>query len=524
MASENPDLKIAQAHTLKPITEIAEAAGIPDDALIPYGWTKAKVDMKKIDQSSDKPKAKLVLVSALSPTPAGEGKSTTTVGLSDAFSLKGKKTVVALREPSLGPVMGVKGGATGGGYAQVVPMEDINLHFTGDFHAIQIANNTLAALIDNSIHQGNPLNIDPRRIQWKRVLDVNDRELRSIVVGLGTDLADLQERISRIVVGYTFDRKPVTVADLKVEGAITMLLKDALNPNLVQTLGGTPALVHGGPFANIAHGCNSIIATNLARELGEIAVTEAGFGSDLGGEKFLDIKSRFGGFSPDAVVLVATVRALKMHGGVKKDDHETENVDAALEGTSNLRKHLENIRKFGLEPVIALNRFPSDTETELNAVLDWAKENGYKAALSEVWAKGGEGALDLADQVLAAIDEAGDFHHLYETEDGVENAIETIAKEVYGASEVQYVDGAPAALRRLKKNGWDKLPVCMAKTQYSFSDDPAKLGAPEGHVLHVRDLIPRLGAGFVVALTGSVKEPAALRMGVDEDGNAIGLF
>ena len=558
MATENPDLKIAQAHTLKPITEIAEAAGIPDDALIPYGWTKAKVDMKKIDRNSDKPKAKLVLVSALSPTPAGEGKSTTTVGLSDAFSLKGKKTVVALREPSLGPVMGVKGGATGGGYAQVVPMEDINLHFTGDFHAIQIANNTLAALIDNSIHQGNPLNIDPRRIQWKRVLDVNDRELRSIVVGLGgpaqgmpredgfdivvaseimailclaTDLKDLQERISRIVVGYTFDRKPVTVADLKVEGAITMLLKDALNPNLVQTLGGTPALVHGGPFANIAHGCNSIIATNLARELGEIAVTEAGFGSDLGGEKFLDIKSRFGGFSPDAVVLVATVRALKMHGGVKKDELETENVDAALEGTSNLRKHLENIRKFGLEPVIALNRFPSDTETELKAILDWAKENGYKAALSEVWAKGGEGALDLADQVLAAIEEAGDFHHLYETEDGVENAIETIAKEVYGASEVQYVDGAPAALRRLKKNGWDKLPVCMAKTQYSFSDDPTKLGVPEGHVLHVRDLIPRLGAGFVVALTGSVmtmpglpKEPAALRMGVDEDGNAIGLF
>ncbi|MDU2059036.1 MAG: formate--tetrahydrofolate ligase, partial [Dermabacter sp.] len=396
MATENPDLKIAQAHTLKPITEIAEAAGIPSDALIPYGWTKAKVDMKKIDRNSDKPKAKLVLVSALSPTPAGEGKSTTTVGLSDAFSLKGKKTVVALREPSLGPVMGVKGGATGGGYAQVVPMEDINLHFTGDFHAIQIANNTLAALIDNSIHQGNPLKIDPRRIQWKRVLDVNDRELRSIVVGLGgpaqgmpredgfdivvaseimailclaTDLKDLQERISRIVVGYTFDRKPVTVADLKVEGAITMLLKDALNPNLVQTLGGTPALVHGGPFANIAHGCNSIIATNLARELGEIAVTEAGFGSDLGGEKFLDIKSRFGGFSPDAVVLVATVRALKMHGGVKKDELETENVDAALEGTSNLRKHLENIRKFGLEPVIALNRFPSDTETELKAIL-----------------------------------------------------------------------------------------------------------------------------------------------------------
>lgn len=555
-ASENPDLKIAQAHTLKPITEIAKTAGIAEDALIPYGWTKAKVDMRKFE--APERKGKLVLVSALSPTPAGEGKSTTTVGLADAFTLKGKKTVVALREPALGPVMGVKGGATGGGYAQVVPMEDINLHFTGDFHAIQIANNTLAALIDNSIQQGNPLNIDPRRIQWKRVVDVNDRELRSIVVGLGgpaqgmpredgfdivvaseimailclaSDLKDLQERISRVVVGFTFNREPVTVGDLKVEGAITMLLKDALNPNLVQTLGGTPALVHGGPFANIAHGCNSLVATNLARSLGEIAVTEAGFGSDLGGEKFLDIKARFGGFSPDAVVLVATVRALKMHGGVAKADLNEENIDAALEGTANLRRHLENIRKFGLEPVVALNRFPNDTEGEIDAVLNWAKENGYKASLSEVWAKGGEGATDLADQVLKAIDEVGEFRHLYNPEDGVENAINTIATEVYGAKDVQYVDGGAAALRRLKKNGWDKMPVCMAKTQYSFSDDPTMLGAPEGHTLHVRDLIPKLGAGFVVALTGSVmtmpglpKEPAALRMGVDDDGNAVGLF
>ena len=556
MASENPDLKIAQAHQLAPITEIARTAGISEDALIPYGWTKAKVDMRALE--APEPRAKLILVSALSPTPAGEGKSTTTVGLADAFTLKGKKTIVALREPSLGPVMGVKGGATGGGYAQVVPMEDINLHFTGDFHAIQIANNTLAALIDNSIHQGNPLNIDPRRIQWKRVLDVNDRELRSIVVGLGgpaqgmpredgfdivvaseimailclaTDLKDLQERIASIVIGYTFEREPVTVRDLKVEGAITMLLKDALNPNLVQTLGGTPALVHGGPFANIAHGCNSIIATNLARSLGDIAVTEAGFGSDLGGEKFLDIKARFGGFAPDAVVLVATVRALKMHGGVAKADLNEENIEAALDGTSNLRRHLENIRKFGLEPVIALNRFPNDTEAELEAVLSWAREHGYKAALSEVWAKGGEGALELADRVLEAFDEAGDFRHLYDPKDGIENAIHTIATEVYGAADVQYVDGAPGALRRLKKNGWDTLPVCMAKTQYSFSDDQTKLGAPEGHTLHVRDLIPKLGAGFVVALTGSVmtmpglpKEPAALRMGVDDDGNALGLF
>ncbi|MCG7427263.1 formate--tetrahydrofolate ligase [Helcobacillus massiliensis] len=555
-ASENPDLKIAQAHTLKPIGEIAEKAGIPEDALIHYGKHIAKVDMKKIGEPKEP--AKLVLVSALSPTPAGEGKSTTTVGLADAFSLKGKNTMVALREPALGPIMGVKGGATGGGYAQVVPMENINLHFTGDFHAIQIANNTLAALVDNSIHQGNPLNIDPRRVQWKRVVDVNDRELRNIVVGLGgpaqgvpredgfdivvaseimavlclaTDLKDLEKRIGDIVVAYNYDREPVTVRELEVQGAITLLLKDALNPNLVQTLGGTPALVHGGPFANIAHGCNTMIATNLARSLGDIAVTEAGFGSDLGGEKFMDIKSRFGDFGPDAVVIVATVRALKMHGGVKKDDLNTENVDALLEGTSNLRKHVENVRKFGVEPVIALNRFPNDTEKEIKAALDWAEENGFKAALSEVWAKGGEGALELADQVLKAIDEPVKFAPIYDTEDGIENAIETIAKEIYGASEVQYVGSAPAALRRLKKNGWDKMPVCMAKTQYSFSDDPTKLGAPEGHVLHIRDLIPKLGAGFVVALTGDVmtmpglpKQPAALRMGLDDNGEAFGLF
>ena len=555
-ASENPDLKIAQAHTLKPITEIAEKAGIPEDALIPYGTNKAKVDMRKI-QAPDTP-SKLVLVSALSPTPAGEGKSTTTVGLADAFTLKGKNTMVALREPSLGPIMGVKGGATGGGYAQVVPMEDINLHFTGDFHAIQIANNTLAALVDNHIQQGNALNIDPRRIQWRRVVDVNDRALRNIVIGLGgpaqgtpredgfdivvaseimavlclaNDLKDLEKRIGDIVVGLTYTREPVTVRDLEVQGAITMLLKDAINPNLVQTLGGTPALVHGGPFANIAHGCNTVIATNLARALGDITVTEAGFGSDLGGEKFMDIKARMAGFAPDAVVVVATVRALKMHGGVQKDDLNTENIDAALEGTSNLRRHLENVRKFGVEPVVALNRFPNDTEAEIKAVLDWAEENGFKAALSEVWAKGGEGALDLADQVLAAFDEQNNFAPIYDPADGVENAIETIGKEIYGAAEVQYVGSAPAALRRLKKNGWDKLPVCMAKTQYSFSDDPTQLGAPTGHTLHIRDLIPKLGAGFVVALTGDVmtmpglpKAPAALRMGVDDEGNAIGLF
>ncbi|MCS6712212.1 formate--tetrahydrofolate ligase [Brachybacterium sp. EF45031] len=556
MSSENPDLKIAQAATLEPITAIAERAGIPEDALIQYGTVKAKVDPAKIPASGNT--SKLVLVTAMSPTPAGEGKSTTTVGLADAFTLKGKKTMVALREPSLGPIMGIKGGATGGGYAQVVPMEDINLHFTGDFHAIQIANNTLAALVDNHIQQGNELNIDPRRIQWKRVLDVNDRALRSIVIGLGgptqgvpredgfdivvaseimailclaKDLQDLKKRIASIVVGMTYDRQPVTVADLKVEGAITLLLKDAIKPNLVQTLGGTPALVHGGPFANIAHGCNSLAATQLAQSLSEVTVTEAGFGSDLGAEKFMDIKARFGDLKPDAVVVVATVRALKMHGGIAKADLGTENIDAALEGTSNLKRHVENVRKFGVEPVIALNRFPTDTEAEIKAVLDWAAENGFKAALSEVWAKGGEGGLAVADEVLKAFDEGNTFHHLYDPEVGVEEALRTIAREVYGAKDVVFEDKAPSQLKMLKRLGWDKLPVCVAKTQYSFSDDPTALGAPEGHVLHVRDLVPKIGAGFVVALTGAImtmpglpKAPSALGMGVDEDGNAFGLF
>ncbi|MFQ6483938.1 formate--tetrahydrofolate ligase [Brachybacterium epidermidis] len=556
MSAESPDLAIAQAATLEPIQDIAERAGLPAEALIPYGSYKAKVDIRKIDQGQGN--SKLVLVSAMSPTPAGEGKSTTTVGLADAFTLKGKRTMVALREPALGPIMGIKGGATGGGHAQVVPMEDINLHFTGDFHAIQIANNTLAALVDNHIHQGNELNIDPRRIQWKRVVDVNDRALRQTVIGLGgpaqgvpredgfdivvaseimailclaTDLKDLSRRLGDIVVGFTYDRAPVTVRDLKVEGAITLLLKDALMPNLVQTLGGTPALVHGGPFANIAHGCNSLTATRLALSLAEITVTEAGFGSDLGAEKFLDIKARFGNLRPDAAVVVATVRALKMHGGVAKADLATEDIDSTLKGTENLARHVQNLRKFGIEPVIALNRFPTDTEAELDAVLGWAKEQGYKAALSEVWAKGGEGGLAVADEVLAAIEESTDFHHLYDPEVGVEEALRTLAREIYGAEDVVFSDKAPAALRTLKKNGWDKLPVCVAKTQYSFSDDPRALGAPTGHVLHVRDLVPRIGAGFVVALTGSImtmpglpKEPAALRMGVTDDGEAFGLF
>lgn len=556
MSAENPDLKIAQAATLQPIQAIADTAGIPAEALIPYGDVKAKVDPAKIPARGEN--GKLVLVTAMSPTPAGEGKSTTTVGLADALSLKGKRTVVALREPALGPIMGIKGGATGGGYAQVVPMEDINLHFTGDFHAIQIANNTIAALVDNHIHQGNQLDIDPRRIQFKRVVDVNDRALRSIVIGLGgptqgtpredgfdivvasevmailclaTDLQDLQRRLGEIVVGFTYSREPVTVRDLKIEGAITMLLKDALKPNLVQTLGGTPALVHGGPFANIAHGCNSLSATRLALSLSEITVTEAGFGSDLGAEKFLDIKARYGDLHPDAAVVVATVRALKMHGGVAKDDLAAEDINAALRGTENLRRHVENIRKFGLEPVIALNRFPTDTEAEIVAVLEWARENGFRGALSEVWAKGGEGGLAIAEQVLEVIDAGNDFHHLYDPQVGVEEALRTIAREIYGADDVQFTDKAPMRLRTLKKHGWDTLPVCVAKTQYSFSDDPKALGAPTGHVLHVRDLVPKLGSGFVVALTGDImtmpglpKEPAALRMGVDDDGSTYGLF
>jgi formate--tetrahydrofolate ligase len=556
--NENPDLAIAQAATLQPITEIAETAGIPAEALVPYGSYKAKVDVRRMTTSTTT--GRLVLVSAMSPTPAGEGKSTTTVGLADAFTLKKLRTMVALREPALGPIMGIKGGATGGGHAQVVPMEDINLHFTGDFHAIQIANNTLAALIDNHIQQGNELDIDPRRIQWKRVVDVNDRALREIVIGLGgptqgvprqdgfdivvaseimailclaSDLADLEARIRRIVIGFSHDRSPVTVEDLGVSGAITMLLKDALLPNLVQTLGGTPALVHGGPFANIAHGCNSLAATTLALSLSEITVTEAGFGSDLGAEKFLDIKSRLGGLTPDAAVVVATVRALKMHGGVARSDLAAENIDAALAGTVNLARHVENLRKFGIEPVIALNRFPTDTEDELRAVLDWAQEQGFRAALSEVWDKGGEGGLAVADEVLAAIEAGGGegFHHLYDPADGVEASLRTLAREVYGADDVVFEDRAPAQLRMLRRNGWDTLPVCVAKTQYSFSDDPTLLGAPSGHVLHVRDLVPRIGAGFVVAMTGTImtmpglpKEPAALRMGVTETGESVGLF
>lgn len=550
------DLDIANQSTLKPIGDIAKQAGIPADALEPYGHYKAKIDINQVQQKNGK--GKVVLVTAMSPTPAGEGKSTVTVGLADAFNELKKNVMVALREPALGPIFGIKGGATGGGYAQVLPMEDINLHFNGDFHAITTANNALSAFIDNHMHQGNELEIDQRRIEWKRVLDMNDRALRNVNVGLGgptqgvpredgfnitvaseimailclsNDLNDLKAKISRITVGYTRSRKPVTVADLKVEGALAMILKDAIKPNLVQTIEGTPALVHGGPFANIAHGCNSILATETARDLADIVVTEAGFGSDLGAEKFIDIKAREAGFEPSAVVVVATVRALKMHGGVAKDNLKEENVEAVKKGIVNLERHVKNVKKYGLEPVVALNAFVHDTEEETQYVQQWAKENGVRLALTEVWEKGGKGGIDLANEVLEVLDEPQDFKHLYELDLPLEEKIETIVKEIYGGSKVTFSSKAQKQLKQFKENGWDNYPVCMAKTQYSFSDDATQLGAPEGFEITIRELEAKTGAGFIVALTGAImtmpglpKKPAALNMDVTDDGHAIGLF
>jgi len=550
------DLDIANQSTLQPIGDIAEKVGIPADALEPYGHYKAKIDINQVKQKENK--GKVVLVTAMSPTPAGEGKSTVTVGLSDAFNQLKQNVMVALREPALGPTFGIKGGATGGGYAQVLPMEDINLHFNGDFHAITTANNALSAFIDNHIHQGNDLGIDQRRIEWKRVLDMNDRALRNVIVGLGgptqgvpredgfnitvaseimailclaNDIQDLKSKISKITVGYTRDRKPVTVADLKVEGALAMILKDAIKPNLVQTIEGTPALVHGGPFANIAHGCNSILATQTARELADIVVTEAGFGSDLGAEKFIDIKAREAGFEPSAVVVVATIRAIKMHGGVAKDNLKEENVDALKAGIVNLERHVNNVKKYGLEPVIALNAFIHDTEAETKFVQEWAKENGVRLALTEVWEKGGKGGIDLANEVLEVIEQPQDFKHLYELEQPLEDKIETIVKEIYGGSKVTFSSKAQKQLKQFKENGWDHYPVCMAKTQYSFSDDATLLGAPEGFEITIRELEAKTGAGFIVALTGAImtmpglpKQPAALNMDVTDDGHAVGLF
>lgn len=566
------DVDIAQAHTLEPIADIAERAGIPADALIPFGRTKAKVDVPALRNTDvwDKPLGRTVLVTAMSPTPAGEGKSTTLIGLADALRTAGKNAIVAIREPSQGPVMGIKGGAAGGGYAQIVPMEDINLHLTGDMHALTAANNTLAALIDNHIQQGNALGIDPRRVTWRRCMDVNDRSLRNIVTGLGgpahgtpreagfditaasemmailclaTDLADLKQKLANIVIGQTYSGDPVTAGDLKAEGALTALLRDALNPNLVQTLGGTPALIHGGPFANIAHGCNSLIATQTARRLGDIVVTEAGFGSDLGAEKFFDIKAREGGIHVDAAVVVATIRSLKYNGGVAKTDLNTENLDALDEGLSNLERHVKNMEKFGTTPIVALNLFTSDTEAERRHVAEWAEKLGVRLAESTVWAEGGAGAAELAEQVMDILGEnagadardaatAGEeAQQLYDPAEGLVESIKTIATTIYGARDVEFSTKAQKDLDFLAQHGWDKLPVCISKTQYSFSDDPAALGAPEDHVLHVRELAPRLGAGFVVALTGQVmsmpglpKKPAAEQIDVDENGQISGLF
>ncbi|EJD5667259.1 formate--tetrahydrofolate ligase [Staphylococcus pseudintermedius] len=550
------DLEIANQSTLRPIKEIAEKAGISEEALEQYGHYKAKIDISKIQTQNGK--GKVVLVTAMSPTPAGEGKSTVTVGLADAFQHINQNVMVALREPALGPTFGIKGGATGGGYAQVLPMEDINLHFNGDFHAITTANNALSAFIDNHIHQGNELGIDQRRIEWKRVLDMNDRALRQVIVGIGgptqgvpredgfnitvaseimailclsTGIKDLKESISKITIGYTRDRQPVTVKDLGVEGALAMILKDAIKPNLVQTIEGTPALIHGGPFANIAHGCNSIITTETARDLADIVVTEAGFGSDLGAEKFLNIKSRKANFEPDAVVIVATIRALKMHGGVAKDQLKEENVVALKAGIKNLERHVENIRKFGVEPVVALNAFIHDTDAEFEFVQQWAKENGVRLSLTEVWEKGGKGGTDLAEKVLEVIREPKQFKRLYELEMPLEEKIEKIVKEIYGGSKVTFTSKAQKQLAQFKANGWDHYPVCMAKTQYSFSDDQTQLGAPSDFEITIRELEAKTGAGFIVALTGAImtmpgllKKPAALKMDVTEDGHAIGLF
>ena len=559
------DIEIAQACTPEPIEKIAEKAGIDDKYLECYGKYKAKVDYNLLRNEQHEP-GKLILVTAINPTPAGEGKTTTTVGLADALSKRGKNVMVALREPSLGPVFGIKGGAAGGGYAQVVPMEDINLHFTGDFHAIGAANNLLAALLDAHIHNGNELGIDVRKITWKRVVDMNDRQLRFIVDGLGgkangvpredgfditvasevmaifclaTSITDLKERLGRIVVGYTYDDKPVTAHDLHAEGAMTALLKDALKPNLVQTLEGTPAFVHGGPFANIAHGCNSIMATRMAMALGDYAVTEAGFGADLGAEKFLDIKCRLAGLKPDAVVVVATVRALKNHGGVAKADLNEENLEALEAGLPNLLQHVENITKvYNLPCVVAINEFPTDTKAEVELVERKCKELGVNVALSQVWAKGGEGGLALADEVVrlcAEGDEQGrsaeTFQFAYGDELSLKEKIEAIAKRVYHADGVNFEPAASKEIAKLESLGFGGMPVCMAKTQYSFSDDQTKLGAPRGFTITVRQVKVSAGAGFVVALTGSImtmpgldKTPAAFKIDVDETGKISGLF
>jgi len=559
MAEFKTDIQIAQECEMENIRVIAERAGVDEKYLEMYGNYKAKVDYKLLKDNADKPNGKLILVTAINPTPAGEGKTTTTVGLADGMRKIGKNVVVALREPSLGPVFGVKGGAAGGGYAQVVPMEDINLHFTGDFHAIGAANNLIAAMLDNHIQQGNELGIDVKQITWKRAVDMNDRQLRNIVNGLGgrmqgvpredgfditvaseimavlclaSDITDLKARLARIVIAYTFDGKPVTVADIKAQGACAALLKDALKPNLVQTLEGTPAFIHGGPFANIAHGCNSVTATKMALKLGDYAITEAGFGADLGAEKFLDIKCRMAGLAPSAVVIVATVRALKNHGGVAKADLNNENLEALEAGLPNLLQHVDNIKNvYGLPVVVAINAFPTDTKAELDLVEAKCNELGVNVALSEVWAKGGEGGVALAEEVVRLCEEPSDFKFCYDENASIMDKLNAIATKIYHADGVDLVDKAPKQLKQLEELGFDKMPICMAKTQYSFSDDATKKGAPKDFRISVRNLKVSAGAGFVVALTGDImtmpglpKVPAAERIDVDENGVITGLF
>ena len=553
------DIEIANSVQMKPIKEVAEKLGIAEDALSLYGNYKAKISAGQLETLKDKPDGKLILVTAISPTPAGEGKTTTSVGLVDALAAIGKKAVIALREPSLGPVFGIKGGAAGGGHAQVVPMEDINLHFTGDFHAIGVANNLLAALIDNHIHHGNALGIDSRRITWKRAVDMNDRQLRHIVDGLqgkvngvpredgfditvasevmailclSENITDLKNRLEKIIIGYSFEGKPVTAKDLKAGGAMAAVLKDAIHPNLVQTLEHTPALIHGGPFANIAHGCNSVLATKLALKYADYAVTEAGFGADLGAEKFIDIKCRTSGLRPSAVVLVATIRALKMHGGVAKSDLAEENVQAVVDGLPNLEKHLENIQDvYGLPAVVAINKFPLDTEAELQAVYDACQKRGVDVVISDVWANGGAGGKELAEKVVELAEGDNHFQFVYNEEDSIETKLNKIVTKVYGGKGVRLTPAAKRELKELEELGFSNYPICMAKTQYSFSDDAKKLGAPKDFVVTISQLKVSAGAGFIVALTGAImtmpglpKAPASEKIDVDKDGNISGLF
>ncbi len=552
------DLQIAQENQMVIIDEIVTKAGINPKYVEHYGLTKAKIDLGILDELQSKEDGKLVLVTAINPTKAGEGKSTTTVGLVDGLAKIGKNVMGCLREPSLGPVFGLKGGATGGGYAQVVPMEDINLHFTGDMHAITTANNLVAAILDNSIYQGNELNIDPTKVIWKRCLDMNDRTLRDITIAQGKptngverkdsfcitvatevmailclskDLKDFEERINRCVVAYTYDNEPVTIKDLKVAGALSVIMKDAIKPNLVQTLEKTPVLIHGGPFANIAHGCNSVIATKIALKLSDYVITEAGFGADLGAEKFLDIKCRLANLKPSAVVIVATIRALKMHGGVDSENLANENVEALLKGVENLEKHIESVKQFGVPMIVAVNKFAKDTDAEVNALIKWCEEKNVSVSLSDAWAKGGEGTVDLAEKVVELCSKESDFSPIYDVNDSIENKVKIITQKIYGGNDVVFSDEAKTQIELMKKYGWDKLPICMAKTPLSLTDDPKIQGRPHDFDIHVTELKVSAGAGFIVVYTGNImtmpglpKVPAALGMGIDDQGESYGIF